>query len=95
MKDSGKMFTLDLDYTPDFLSEKVSCKLQDHTVCFFFGFVFSFFGGLKCYRRFIQNFDGVLICNIVFSQFILQSPQRQCVPLPKNHQINITVGKKE
>lgn len=45
---------------------------------------------VQSYRGLVQNFDGVLICNIPLPESLFQCPQWKCLPLPKNHQVNVT-----
>lgn len=39
----------------------------------------------KSYRCFVQNFDGILICNISLPESLFQRPEWKCLPLAKNY----------
>ena len=44
------------------------------------------------HRCLVQHFDGEGLGHVVFPQGLLQLLEREAVPLPKHHQVNVTVG---
>ena len=49
----------------------------------------------KTYRCFVQNFDGVLICNVSLPESLFQRPEWERLPFAKNYQVNVTGGKRK